>query len=611
MRLSEPVDVTPYLSRRFIPVVMRHVWLHGGRTPGLDGKTRMDVFGDGPGGAPWRRTRRDLTRFRHGYRFGALRTIEIEDVRGKVRQIDIAPLKDRIVLYALVLAWRQLFEMSPVSIQRPGLDGRWSVAALALFLRDHTGGFLRTDFEKAFDSILWPTLLEKALEHGIPEGLVQALRVALETYRPSGRGVPLGISFSSDLLHFACSDLDRKLSKAGIPFYRYMDDSVGLPRSETEARTLLEMINAEVSMFGLHTHPGKTSLFDAERIDWLGHEIDRYGAIDVAEVAVASAKRKMEEMSPEKRNQYLQAWANHFVLARGGRRYRSLVPNDPPIQIKREKLNQDDHSCSDQNPHNSELPCDSEHGQALFWALASPALGPVSVAAELSAGTAEPLLPADASAGDPYGSVAMGNLHDGRDSIRFARSRSAADSAPDRRRRPDRRQHRGGRGSHMSRPPRHRIIDVTRIEVFGGLLLTLRAADLWSERDRRSSVARILFGVDSDKVHQLARAYRFLLHVLELFASRGREFSDSQQEKLIQDSWSVLAAAGTLRCVESLRCVKADPFEELMMCLSGQKICRHAKAGRRSVVMRRRPSSQRGEPARSMRRTPTPPFSDC
>jgi retron-type reverse transcriptase len=153
--------------------------------------------------------------------------------------------------------------------------------------------FCKTDVKEYYDSIDHYTLLMK-LHNCVKDSKVifyiwQFLNRTIEwggLYQEVKRGIARGSSLSPLLGAFYLLDLDQKLEKLKVKYFRYMDDVLILAPTRWKLREAIRVLNQTLSELKLEKHPDKTFIGRIEKgFDFLGYHFSPEG-LSVAEKTI-------------------------------------------------------------------------------------------------------------------------------------------------------------------------------------------------------------------------------------------------------------------------------------------------------------------------------------
>ena len=153
--------------------------------------------------------------------------------------------------------------------------------------------FCKTDVKEYYDSIDHYTLLMK-LHNYLKDNKVifyiwQFLNRTIEwggLCQEVKRGIARGSSLSPLLGAFYLLDLDRRLEKLNVKYFRYMDDVLILAPTRWKLREAIRVLNQTLSELKLQKHPEKTFIGRIEKgFDFLGYHFSPEG-LSVAEKTI-------------------------------------------------------------------------------------------------------------------------------------------------------------------------------------------------------------------------------------------------------------------------------------------------------------------------------------
>jgi len=105
-------------------------------------------------------------------------------------------------------------------------------------------------------------------------------------YQDFKKGIPRGSSLSPLLGAFYLLELDKKMEKLNVKYFRYMDDILILVPTRWKLRKAIRLLNETFREFKLEKHPVKTLIGRVEQgFDFLGYFLEPY-SLDVSERTV-------------------------------------------------------------------------------------------------------------------------------------------------------------------------------------------------------------------------------------------------------------------------------------------------------------------------------------
>jgi RNA-directed DNA polymerase len=258
--------------------------------PGVDGVTfeaieaeGLDVFLDQLRAALLERT----------YQPKRLRKVEIPKEGGKVRQLSIPSIRDRVVQGAMKLILEPIFEADFQSGSfgyRPKKTAHTAIQRVCTAMLEGKTYVIDLDLRSYFDTVRHHILLEKVARRIHDREVLWLLRLML---RASGKqGVPQGGVISPLLSNIYLNDLDKMLERAKqvtqhrqwtyVEYVRFADDMVILVNSHwrqqwlrqaVEKRVRVELAKLEVEVN--EDKSRKVNLEQGESFGFLGFEFRR------------------------------------------------------------------------------------------------------------------------------------------------------------------------------------------------------------------------------------------------------------------------------------------------------------------------------------------------
>ena len=162
--------------------------------------------------------------------------------------------------------------------------------------------FCKTDVHSYYDSIDHYTMLMRLHDYIEDRTIIgyiwQVLNRCVEwggLYQDIKKGIPRGSSLSPLLGAFYLMELDRKMEKLDVKYFRYMDDILILTPTRWKLKKAIRVLNQTFNELGLEQHPDKTLIGRVERgFDFLGYHFEREGL----SVAVITIERFKKTYSP-------------------------------------------------------------------------------------------------------------------------------------------------------------------------------------------------------------------------------------------------------------------------------------------------------------------------
>src|SRR5215813_12652657 len=258
--------------------------------PGIDGVTFESVEANGLVGF-LEQLRQELVE--RTYRPERLRKVEIPKEGGKVRQLSIPSIRDRVVQGALKLILEPIFEadFQPGSFgYRPKKTAHTALQRVATAILEGKTYVIDLDLRSDFDTIRHHIVLEKIARR---VNDLQVLWLIREMLRVSGRqGVPQGSVISPLLSNIYLNDVDKMLERAkrvtqyqqrtNVEYARFADDMVILVDSHRRQQWLRQAVEKrvreELAKLEVEVNEEKSRKVDLEKgggFGFLGFEFRR------------------------------------------------------------------------------------------------------------------------------------------------------------------------------------------------------------------------------------------------------------------------------------------------------------------------------------------------
>ncbi len=267
------------------------------------------------------RIKSDLSENR--YEWGAYRRFWVVDP--KLRLIESAPFRDRVVHHALAEVLEPIFEPSFYFHSyacRAAKGSHAAVKKLRAWVGNHPHfHYLQMDVMKFFPSIDRNVLYRLVEQRIGDECILRLIRSLLDT-APGEIGIPIGNLTSQLFANLYLDPLDQFIKRElRVPLYvRYMDDVILLSKSRAELlkwRILIESFGKE--SLHLRFHPNKVILGKVtEGIGFLGYRTYPWGIFLRGKSVRRFRQRLKEPLTLEKKVRRLLSYQAHLKHARNG-----------------------------------------------------------------------------------------------------------------------------------------------------------------------------------------------------------------------------------------------------------------------------------------------------
>ena len=324
------------LDKENLNKAYKHVKANKG-APGVDGVTVDEVYDSiVQNKEKWLYQMRKRT-----YKPQPVRRVQIPKENGKMRNLGIPTVFDRIIQQAMVQILSPIYEeqFSETSYGfRPGKCCENAVVKALEYLNDGYEWIVDIDLERFFDTVDQDRLINIIMRTIKDGNVVSLIRKYLSAgvmdkgvTRATEKGTPQGGNLSPLLSNIMLNELDKELEARGLRFVRYADDCIILVKSEKAANRVLESItNFIEKKLGLKVNAEKSKVTRPTKTKYLGFSFwkDTKGKWKPKPhlKSYQKVKRKLKQLTCRRRsislderikqiNYVVRGWINYFRIA--------------------------------------------------------------------------------------------------------------------------------------------------------------------------------------------------------------------------------------------------------------------------------------------------------
>ncbi|MEF3305449.1 group II intron reverse transcriptase/maturase [Paenibacillus sp. GYB003] len=309
--------------------------VQNGGAPGVDGVTVAELQAYLK--THWEQVKTDL--LMGTYRPMPVKRVEIPKPGGGVRLLGIPTVMDRFLQQALLQVMNPIFDahFSWYSYGfRPGKRAHDAVKQAQRYIQSGLRWVVDMDLEKFFDRVnhdmLMARVARKVQDKRVLKLIRSYLNAGVMSHGALGRteeGTPQGGPLSPLLGNILLDDLDKELTKRGLRFVRYADDSNIFVASKRAGERVMESVIRFVEgKLKLKVNRDKSAVDRPWNRKFLGFSFlsNKQATIRLAPKTISRFKEKIRELTNRTKpvpmeerirrlNQYMLGWIGYFRLA--------------------------------------------------------------------------------------------------------------------------------------------------------------------------------------------------------------------------------------------------------------------------------------------------------
>ena len=267
----------------------------------------------------------------------AVRGVAIPKKGGKLRQLGIPTVIDRVVQQAIAQVLSPIFDPTFSNSSygfRPKRSAHDAVKAASGFVKEGRSWVVDIDLEQFFDNVNHDKLMSKLAKTITDKSLLKLIRRFLSVglmqdglIKARAQGTPQGGPLSPLLSNIALADLDAELERRGHKFCRYADDCNIYVKSAEAAKRVMRSISSFIKVrLKLKVNSAKSAAAQVNKRQFLGFRLYKDGKVAITKDSVVKLKDKIRKITKRNRgislntmvielNRVVRGWFHYFKLS--------------------------------------------------------------------------------------------------------------------------------------------------------------------------------------------------------------------------------------------------------------------------------------------------------